>query len=74
MSSPAVGGVASPADLAEAASSTDLAGYVTVGVTSLADPVGDVTTGMTYQERCDILSGSVYNYDYCCDNEPGYFD
>ena len=26
------------------------------------------------QGRCDVLSDSVYDYDYCCDNEPGYFD
>ena len=74
VSSPAVSGVASLADLAEEASLADLAGEVTVGVMSLADPVGDVTAGMTYQKRCDVLSGSVYDYDYCCDNEPGYFD
>ena len=40
----------------------------------LADPVGVVTDGMTFQERCDTLSGSVYNYDDYCDNSPDYFD
>ena len=59
----AIAEVASFADLAEAASWADLAGDVTVGVTSLADPVGNVTAGMTYQERCDVLSGSVYDND-----------
>ena len=66
-------GVSSPA-VAEVASLANLAGDFTVGATSLADSVGVVTAGMAYQERCDVLSGSVYDYDYCCDNELGYFD
>ena len=36
----------------------------------LADPVSVLTDGMTFQERCDVLNGSVYDYDDYCD-EPG---
>ena len=28
---------------------------------------------MTFQERCDVLSGSVYDYDDYCDESPDYF-
>ena len=44
------------------------------GVTLLAEPVEVVTEGMTYQEKIDILSGSVYDYDDYYDNCPDYFD
>ena len=44
------------------------------GVTLLAEPVEVVEEGMTYQEKIDILSGSVYDYDDYCDNCPIYFD
>ena len=67
------------ADLAEVASSADLAGYVTVGVTSLADPSSVVTTGVAFQEKFDVPSGSLCDYDdYFCDGHydenPDYFD
>ena len=38
------------------------------------EPVNVVTDGMTYQEKIDILSGSVYDYDDYCDSCPDYFD
>ena len=55
--------VASSADLAEVASSAELSGYVTVGATYLADPASVATTGVAFQEKCDVLSGSVCDYD-----------
>ena len=39
-------------------------------MTLLADPVSVVTNEMTFQERCDVLSGSLYHYD----DSPDYFD
>ena len=71
--------VASSADLAEVASLADLAGNVTVGVTSLADPASVVTTGAAFQEKYDVLSGSVCGYDDCFydghyDDNLDYFD
>ena len=55
------------------ASVADLAGNVAGGVTFLADPVGVVTDGMTFLERCGVCSGSVFIDADCCDNEPDYF-
>ena len=46
-------------DLAEVASSADIAGCVTIGVTCLADPANVVTTGVAFQEKCDVQSGLV---------------
>ena len=71
--------VASSADLAEVASLADLAGNVTVGVTSLADPASAVTTVAVFQEKCDVPSGLVCDYDdYFYDghygDNPDYFD
>ena len=79
MASSAAAGVASLADISEVASSADLAGYVTVGVSSLADPASAVTTGVAFQEKCDVLRGSVcdyddYFYDGQYDENPDYFD
>ena len=88
VASSAVAGVASPADiaevasladLAEVASSADLAGYVTVGVTSSADTVNVVTTSVAFQEKCDVPSGLVCDYDDYFndghyDENPDYFD
>ena len=51
----------------------DQAGNVAGGVTFLADPVGVVTDGMTFLERCGVCSGSVFIDADCCDNEPDYF-
>ena len=56
--------VASSADLAEVASSADLVGYVTVGVTSLADPASVVTTGVAFREECG--NSVVISSDYVC--------
>ena len=72
-------GVASSANLAEVASSAELAGYVTVSATYLADPASIATTGVASQEKCDVLSGSVcdyddYIYDEQYDESPDYFD
>ena len=67
-------GVASLTDLAEVAFSADLAGNVTVLVTFLADPVGDVADGMTFQEKCGVRSGSVCDYDDYCGDGPDYCD
>ena len=44
-------------------SSADFTKVVTVGVTSLADPAGVVTAGVAFQEECEVQSGSVCDYD-----------
>ena len=62
-SSADIADVASLADLADVASSTDLTGNVTVIVTSLANPASVVTTGAAFQEKCDVPSGLVCDYD-----------
>ena len=33
-----------------------------------------VITDMTYQEKIEALSGTIYDYDDVVDNTPGYFD
>ena len=33
-----------------------------------------ITDDMTYQERIEALSGTIYDYDDVNDNQPGYFD
>ena len=43
-------------------------------MTLLADPVSVVTNEMTFHKRCDVRSGSVYDYDDYCDNSLDYFD
>ena len=48
-------------------------------MTSLADPPSVVTTGVAFQQKCDVPSGSVCDYDdYFCDGHydenPDYFD
>ena len=55
--------VASSADIAEVASSAELAGYVTIGMTSSADTVNVVTTGVALQEKCDVPSGLVCDFE-----------
>ena len=54
-------------DIAEVASSADLARDVTVGVTCLVDPVSVVTTGVPFSKECGdsvmVPSGSVCDYD-----------
>ena len=45
------------------ASLANLAGYVTVGVTSLAATASVVTIGVVFQEKCDVPSGLVCDYD-----------
>ena len=37
-------------------------------------PVCVVTDDMTYQEKIEALSGTMYDYDDVCDNLPEYFD
>ena len=39
-----------------------------------SDPSSVDTGGMTYQEKIEILSGTMYDYDDYCDNLPDYFD
>ena len=56
--------LASSADLAEVVSSPDLAGDISISVMSFADPASVVTTGVAFQEKCDVPSGSVCDYDY----------
>ena len=58
------------ADLAEVASSADLA-----ELASLADLAGYVTTGVEFQEKCDVPSGSFFDfYDGHNDENPDYDD
>ena len=52
VASSAIAEVASLADIAEVAPTSDLAGDITVGVMSLADPVGVVTAGVAFREEC----------------------
>ena len=33
-----------------------------------------ITDDMTYQEKVEALSGTIYDYDDVNDNRPGYFD
>ena len=71
-------GVASSA-VAGVASSADIAGDISISVMSLADPASVVTTGVAFQEKCDVPSGSVcdyddYFYDGHYDENPNYFD
>ena len=43
-------------------------------MTVLAEPFCVVTDYMTYQERIEALSGTIYDYDDVLDNTPDYFD
>ena len=70
-------------EIAELAPSADLAGNVTIGVTSSADPAGVVTIGVAIREKCGdsfvIRSDSVCDYDYYLydgqyDDCPDYYD
>ena len=66
--------VASLADIAEVGSSAKFSGCATIGVTSSVDTVNVVTTGVAFQEKCDVPSGLVCDYyDYFYEN-PDYFD
>ena len=38
-----------------------------------SDPSCVDTDGMTYQEKIEILSGTMYDYDDYCDKLPDYF-
>ena len=42
--------------------------------TLLSEPLCTITDDMTYQEKIEALSGTVYDYDEVIDNQPGYFD
>ena len=33
-----------------------------------------VTDDMTYQEKIEAVSGTIYDYDDVNDNQPGYYD
>ena len=54
-------------DVAQVVPLADLAGNVTVGVTSLANPVSVATAGVAFREECGdsvmVPSGSVCDYD-----------
>ena len=39
-----------------------------------SEPLCVITDDMTYQEKIDALSGTIYDYDDVIDNKPGYFD
>ena len=39
-----------------------------------SEPLCVVTDDMTYQEKIEALSGTMYDYDDVCDNRPHYFD
>ena len=60
---------------AEAASSADIAGIdAVVGMTFLANPIDVVADGMTFQDGCGDLDGSVCDCGDCCDESPGYWN
>ena len=42
-------------------------------MTFLADPVGNVTDGMTFRDKCGALDGSVCDCDDHCDGSPDYW-
>ena len=42
--------------------------------TLLSEPLCVITDDMTYQEKIEALSGTIYDYDDVCDNRPDYFD
>ena len=39
--------------------------------TLLSEPLCVITDDMTYQEKIDALSGTIYHYDDVNDNTPG---
>ena len=39
-----------------------------------SEPLRIITDDMTYQEKIEALSGTIYDYDDVIDNQPGYFD
>ena len=43
-------------------------------MTFLVDPVGVVTDGMTFRDRCGALDGSVCDCGDWCDGSPGYWN
>ena len=40
----------------------------------LSEPLCVITNDVTYQEKIEALSGTIYDYDDVNDTEPGYFD
>ena len=40
----------------------------------MSDPSYIDTADMTYQEKIEALSGTIYDYDDYCDSRPHYFD
>ena len=39
-----------------------------------SEPICVITNDMTYQEKIEVLNGTIYDYDAVCDNLPDYFD
>ena len=39
-----------------------------------SEPLCVITDDMTYQEKIEALSGTIYDYDEASDNRPDYFD
>ena len=39
-----------------------------------SEPLCMITDDMTYQEKIEALSGTIYDYDDVCDNRLDYFD
>ena len=39
-----------------------------------SEPICVITDDMTYQERMEALSGTIYDHNDVIDNQPGYFD
>ena len=39
-----------------------------------SEPLCTIADDMTYQERIEAPSGTIYDYDDAIDNQPGYFD
>ena len=42
--------------------------------TLLSEPLCVITDDMTYQDKIEALSGTIYDYDDVIDHTPGYFD
>ena len=59
-------------EMAEVAPSADLAGNVTVGVTSSADPVSVATAGVAFRENCG--DSDVIPSDSVCDYDDYFYD
>ena len=47
---------------------------MTVILAHLSEPLCAIMDDMTYQEKIEALSGTIYDYDDVIGNQPGYFD